>query len=116
RRPPRARCRIDQLAQCVAAALAEPQKQSGRQSGRAPSVGLRLVTVGQNRVEDMCSKTGLGRMPALPMAISAYGMKPSVRLAPRRKVVDQLDMPIAIAQRVDARNLIQINRRRLRTR
>ena len=50
------------MAQGVVAALAEPQEQPGREAGWSPDIGLRLVAVGEDRVENMRAKAGVGGM------------------------------------------------------
>ena len=50
----------------------------------------------------MGAEGGLGGMTAIPMAVAKQRVKPAVGLTSGRKVVDQLDMPIAVAQLVDA--------------
>src|SRR2546422_9866262 len=64
----------------------------------------------------MRPKAGLGGMTAVPMAIAKQSMKPSVCLAPGGEVVDQLDMAVAVTQRIDAFDLVEVERRRMRAR
>src|SRR5215472_4957461 len=98
---PRARCGIDQLAQRIVAGLAEPQEQAGRQSWRPPAVGLRLVAISQNRVEDMRPEAGFCSVTAASVAIAEQRVQPSIRTTPSRKIIDQLDMAITVAQSLD---------------
>jgi len=59
----------------------------------------------------MRAKAGLGGMAALPMTIAEQRVQPAVALAALREIVDQLDMPIAVAKR--ARDVVERQRRRV---
>src|SRR5260370_5373646 len=70
RREPRPGRGVDQMAECVVSRLPKPKEQSGRQSGSTPGVGLRLVAIGQNRIEDVSTKKRLSGMNAFAMTIA----------------------------------------------
>ena len=106
RREPRPGRGVDQMTERVVSRLAKPQKQSGRQSRRAPGIGLRLVAIGQNGIENMCSEAGLGGMAATPMTIAKQGMQPPVSLAATREVIDQLDMTIPAFEQLETLGLV----------
>ena len=46
----------------------------------------------------MSAKAGLGGMAALPVAIAEQRVQPAVAAAAGGKIVDQLDMAVAIAK------------------
>ena len=50
-------------------------------------------------------------MAAVSVAIAKQRMKPAVALAAGGEVVDQLDMAIAAAQRIDAIDLVEVEHR-----
>src|SRR6266481_9027246 len=104
------------MAERVEGGFAEPQEQPGRQSRRAPRVGLRLVAIGQDGIEDMRSEARLGGVPAAPVAVAKERMQPSVCLSPFGEVIDQLDMAVPAAQRVETVDLVQIERSRMSAR
>jgi hypothetical protein len=74
---------------------------------------LRLVAIGQNRIEEVRSETGLGAMTALPMTIAKQGMQPPVSLASAREVIDQLNMAVAAAEQTKIIDLVQIEHGRM---
>src|ERR1700733_2610219 len=96
------------MAQRVVFVIAEAQEQRRRQPGRAARIGLRLVAVGEDRVEDMRAKAGLGGMSARAMAIAKQRVQPPVALAAFGEVVGELDMAVAVAER--ACEIIEIER------
>src|SRR5262249_38306342 len=95
---PRLRRRVDQVAQRVVPALSEPQKQPRRQTRRRPRIGLRLVAVGEDRVENMRAKAGLGGVSAGAMTVAEQRVQPAVALAALGKVVDKLDVAMPITE------------------
>ena len=96
---PRRRGRIDQVAERVERALAEPQEEPRRQARRAPGIGLRLALVGEHGVEDMRAEAGLGGMAAGAMLVAEEAVQPAVGLAAGAEIIEQLEMPIAARQR-----------------
>src|SRR5437667_9861772 len=104
------------MTECVVVAGAEPQEQSGRQSRRTPGVRLRLVAIGQNRIEHMTPETGLGGMAALPVTVTEQRMKPPVGFSPGGEIIDQLDMAITLAQHIDALHFVEIQCERVAAR
>src|SRR5438874_11871078 len=87
------------MAQHVVGAVAEAQKQPGGEAGRAAGIGLRLVAIDEERVEHMRAEAGFGGMTALAVAIAEERVQPAVAAAAvAGKVVDQLDMAVAMAK------------------
>src|SRR5437764_12402981 len=99
------------MAQRIVRCLAKPQEQPGREPRRPADIGLRLVAVDAQRVEDMRAKAGLGGMTAVAVTITEQRVEPAVPVAARGEIVDQLDMPITVAERF--RELVERQRRRV---
>src|SRR5437879_428781 len=102
------------MAEGVVFAPAEPQEQPGRQPWRPPAIGLRFVAIGEDRVEDMRAKAGLGGVAAGAVAITEQRVQPAVAAAAASEIVDQLDMPGRIAERLGG--VIERQRRRMAAR
>src|SRR3954463_8227038 len=64
-RPPRARRRIDQVAERVIRAVSETQEQSRREAWRRTGIGLRLAAINQQRIEHMRTEARFGNVPAV---------------------------------------------------
>ena len=62
----------------------------------------------------MRSKTGFSSMTAAPVAIAEQRVKPPISGAPGGKVVDQLDMAVAVVQSTDPGSLVQVECRLMR--
>src|ERR671931_2235723 len=79
-------------------------------------VGLRLVAIGQDRIENMRAEARLGGVTAISAAVTKKRMEPTVGVNPIAKVVKQFDMAIRAAQRLHAVELVEIERGRVRAR
>src|SRR5260370_5134870 len=56
----------------------------------------------------MRAETGLGGMAAATMPITKERMEPAICRAPSREVINQLDMAMALAQRINSLDLIEV--------
>src|ERR1051326_9520171 len=99
------------MAQRVVRRLAEPEEQPGREPRRPADIGLRLVAVDAQRVEDMRAKARLGGMTGVAVTITEQCVQPAVPIAARGEIVDQLAMPVTVAERF--RDLVERQRRRV---
>ena len=59
---------------------------------------MRLVAIDEERVEHMRAEAGFGGMAALAVAVAEQRVQPAVAAAAGGKIVDQLDMAVAIAK------------------
>src|SRR5579884_2950017 len=110
-RAPRLRRRVDQVAQRVVTAVAEPQEQPRRQPRRPPAVALRLAAIGHYRIEDVRAEAAFSAVPAAAMAIAEQRVQPAVAVTAVGEIVDQLGVPVPAAQsRAEA---AEVDRRRV---
>ena len=77
----------------------EGEEQAGRETRRAPGVGLRLPVVGQHGVEDVGAEGSLGDVAGGLVLVAEQAVQPAVGLAALGEVVDQLHVaPPPISQ------------------
>src|SRR3546814_10645847 len=100
-RVPGRRGGIYEVAERVVGLRPEGEKEACGEAGRPAGVGLRLALVGQDGVEDVGAKGGLGDVARGLVFVAEQAVQPAVGLAARGEVVDQLHVAPFAASAVE---------------